>query len=258
MSESKVPGFYGKFPELGDFVNRRLPRGFLEPWDEWLQGAIAASREQLADGWLDYYLNAPVWCFALCGGICGELPWAGLVMPSVDRVGRYFPLTLAVSLPLDVNPLYLSIAAQAWYEQSTDVLLGALDEQGFSMEQFDGRVNALGNLDQTAGEGAVSGGFGFGSAWRIPLEADARTRSALPGLSHHLVLQRLGSYSLWWTAGSRYVAPSMLLAAALPEVRDFSALLTGDWQNGNWDDCLHLVRDDLDPAGFDAGGEPPA
>lgn len=255
MNEPKTPGFYGKFPELGDFVNRRLPRAFLDPWDEWLQGAIATSREQLAGQWLDYYLNAPVWCFVLCSGICGEMPWTGLVMPSVDRVGRYYPLTLAVSLPLDVNPLYLSVAAQPWYEQSTDILLSALDEQGFSMEQFDARVNSLGNLDQAAGEGAVSGGFGFGSAWRIPLGTDASTRVVLPGLSHHLVLQRLGGYSLWWTAGSRHVTPSMLLAAGLPEARDFPPLLTGDWQNGNWDDCLHLVRNDPGPDGIDTGRE---
>ena len=42
-----LPGFYGKIPLLGDFVSRRLPRHFIEPWDSWLQSAFAASREQL-------------------------------------------------------------------------------------------------------------------------------------------------------------------------------------------------------------------
>ena len=45
MAETSLPGFYGKFPELGDFVNRRMPRSFLDRWDEWLQNAIATSRQ---------------------------------------------------------------------------------------------------------------------------------------------------------------------------------------------------------------------
>jgi type VI secretion system protein ImpM len=255
MSTTPAPGFYGKFPELGDFVNRRLPRAFLDPWDEWLQGAIAATREQLGDQWLDYYLNAPVWSFVLCGGVCGETPWGGVVMPSVDRVGRYYPLTLALPLPLDVNPVYLSVAGRDWFERSADVLLGALDDQGFDMEQFDERVTALGDLDRVAANGAVSGQFGFGSAWRIPLDSGARTGAALPGLLHHLVWQRLGSYSLWWTAGSHHVAPSMLLTAMLPDAGDFFALLTGDWQRGNWDDCLRFVQGAAGIPEDDAGME---
>jgi type VI secretion system protein ImpM len=256
MSEQTGPGYYGKFPELGDFVNRRLPRAFLDPWDEWLQGAIATSREQLADGWLEHYLNAPIWCFVLSGGLCGELPWAGLLMPSVDRVGRYYPLTLACSLPLDVNPLQLSVDGRNWFEASTEVMLGALDEQDFDMESFDSRVTALGDVARVAGSGALSSQFGYGSAWRVPLDFDAGIVSVLPGLMHQLVLQRLGPYSLWWTAGSQYVEPSMLLTAALPAAHDFTALLTGDWQSGSWDECLSSARefDDVLADGDGAGG----
>ena len=243
MNQQNAPGFYGKFPELGDFVNRRMPRAFLDPWDEWLQSAIATSREQLADGWLDRYLNAPIWCFILSGGLCGETPWAGLLMPSVDRVGRYFPLTLAAPLPLDVNPVHLSIAARDWFDRSTAVMLSALDEQGFDMEAFDARVIGLGEVARIAEHGAVSSQFGYGSAWRIPLDADARIITILPGLMHQLVLQRLGTYSLWWSAGAQYVEPSMLLTAALPAPHDFAALLTGDWQSGSWDECLQSARE---------------
>lgn len=253
MDQPSGPGFYGKFPELGDFVNRRLPRAFLDPWDEWLQGAIATSREQLADKWLDVYLNAPIWCFILSGGLCGELPWAGLFMPSVDRVGRYYPLTIAAPLPLDVNPVQLSVDGREWFEQSAGVILTALDEQGFDMDTFDGRVIGLGDVARVAECGAVSSQFGYGSAWRIPLEHDARIDGILPGLMHQLVLQRLGAYSLWWTAGSQYVEPSLLLTAAMPPVHDFSALLTGDWKSGGWDECLQSASE-LDTLLDEAGG----
>ena len=98
-----IPGFYGKLPELGDFVNRRLPQNFIDPWDSWLQQAIATSRDQLGGNWLNNYLTSPIWRFAVSSGVVGESPWCGLLMPSVDRVGRYFPLTLACVLDEDIN-----------------------------------------------------------------------------------------------------------------------------------------------------------
>ena len=31
-----APGFWGKLPAAGDFVGRRLPAAFVEPWDRWV------------------------------------------------------------------------------------------------------------------------------------------------------------------------------------------------------------------------------
>ncbi|MET0382001.1 MAG: type VI secretion system-associated protein TagF, partial [Burkholderiaceae bacterium] len=90
-----VCGFYGKLPSEGDFVSRRLPWEFTTVWDEWLQQGMAASRQTLGGRWLDLYLSAPVWRFQLAPGVCGPLGWRGLFFASVDRVGRYFPLTIA-------------------------------------------------------------------------------------------------------------------------------------------------------------------
>jgi len=90
-------GFYGKLPGEGDFVTRRLPWEFTSAWDDWLQQGMQASRAALGDTWLDLYLSAPIWRFQLAPGVCGPLAWRGLFFASVDRVGRYFPLTLAFS-----------------------------------------------------------------------------------------------------------------------------------------------------------------
>jgi type VI secretion system protein ImpM len=84
------PGIYGKLPSNGDFVTRRLPATFLQPWDQWLQESTADSRDQLGRRWLEIYLTSPVWRFALSPGTTGQLPWAGVLMPSVDSVGRYW------------------------------------------------------------------------------------------------------------------------------------------------------------------------
>ena len=88
-------GFYGKLPSQGDFVTRRLPWEFTSGWDDWLQQGMHASRAALGERWLALYLSAPVWRFQLGPGVCGPLGWRGVFFASVDRVGRYFPLTLA-------------------------------------------------------------------------------------------------------------------------------------------------------------------
>ncbi|MGK9169326.1 type VI secretion system-associated protein TagF [Inquilinus limosus] len=119
-------GIFGKLPWLGDFVTRRLPRSFVEPWDSWLQAGMAATRETLGDAWLDSFLTAPVWRFLLPAGSAGPAA-AGVLMPSVDRVGRYFPLTLAVPLDADPPP-DAPLTTGPWFDALEDAALAALEE----------------------------------------------------------------------------------------------------------------------------------
>ena len=88
-------GFSGKLPARGDFVRAGLPRDFADPWHEWQSVVIAGSRAIMGEAWLGAFLEAPVWRFILSAGLCGPKPVVGLIMPSVDKVGRYFPLTFA-------------------------------------------------------------------------------------------------------------------------------------------------------------------
>ncbi len=94
MSPALEVGFYGKLPSHGDFLRRRVSDAFVGVWDGWLQECLTASRASLGDRWLDIYLTSPVWRFACAAGVCGRSPVIGVMAPSVDRVGRYFPLTL--------------------------------------------------------------------------------------------------------------------------------------------------------------------
>lgn len=125
MTEVLV-GFEGKLPSRGDFISRGLPRSFLSPWRSWVDASLAASRRTLGEGWELAWLEAPVWRFTLPGGACGPDAVLGLTLPSVDRVGRHYPLTVAAvfigqaALPsatdwLDVTePLAMSALAEDW------------------------------------------------------------------------------------------------------------------------------------------------
>lgn len=93
-----APAWYGKLPGLGDFASRRLRPDQVEFWDGWLATGMQRLQEQDPSGWLDRYLAAPSWRFLLMPGVLGQAPSAGVLMPSVDRVGRYFPLLLLLEL----------------------------------------------------------------------------------------------------------------------------------------------------------------
>ncbi len=120
-------GLFGKLPARGDFVQLGLPGTFVRPWDAWLQHAMAGSQARMGDAWLPAFLESPVWRFVLPGGMCGTGAVLGLLMPSVDRVGRYYPLTLAAVFPPGggVPP---SDIAEPWLEACETAGRAALDE----------------------------------------------------------------------------------------------------------------------------------
>ena len=113
-------------------------------WDGWLQECLAASRAALGERWLDIYLTSPAWRFACAAGACGPAPVVGVMVPSVDRVGRYFPLTSSPSCPTSADrrprpatPRRSSTPPSAW---SIETL--AADHVDF--ERFDSAVDAAG------------------------------------------------------------------------------------------------------------------
>lgn len=235
--EPGTAGFYGKLPSLGDFITRRLPAPFVQPWDLWLRGSLAASQTQLAQDWLDHYLTSPLWRFALSRGIAGQTGWAGVLMPSVDRVGRYFPLTLAAPLAPGANP-FRSLCAPEWFERAEAIALSGLADD-FDLDGFDAQVLALGTPawgtePQWAEQADAGDRLGSLDAWRLEVHSPAHLMDACPNLLAHALGELFFAYSLWWTSGSERVAPSLLACQGLPAPEGFAALLGGDWTGAGW------------------------
>lgn len=91
-----LAGFFGKLPARGDFVAAGLSTELVTAWDNWAQQRLVESRDTLGEDWTTLWLTTPAWRFALPAGQCGTRTITGVLMPSVDRVGRYFPLLAAV------------------------------------------------------------------------------------------------------------------------------------------------------------------
>jgi len=235
-----TPGFYGKIPSLGDFVSRRLPRHFITPWETWLQEAIANSREQLGNSWLDNYLTSPLWRFALTPGICGENSWAGIIMPSVDRVGRYYPLTLAAPLDPAQNLFRLMESSEGWFLRMESLALSCL-EDNFKIEELEQQLRTTGNpstesagasLPDLAGQRGSPGQ----NAWHAHLESQSALRSIYPGFLPQLMKRLLFAYSIWWTQGSERISPSLLICQGLPHIKGAGGLIDGAWSEHGWEE----------------------
>lgn len=206
-------GFYGKLASRGDFVSRGLPTSFITGWDTWLAAGIAHSQAAMGEGWLQAYLVSPLWRFAVAAGVCGEQAVAGVVMPSVDRVGRYFPLTVACVLPAGADLASLPGGHEAWFGQAEALMLQSLEE-GAGFEAFEAGVQALPPLVP----GQAPTGEQQGPWVRLASLDNGATRLWL----QHWACQ---GASLWWGEGSEQVAAGVRRCDGLPPAPAFAGLL---------------------------------
>jgi len=216
-------GFYGKLPTYGDFIQKRLPSDFINPWHEWLQSGMLACREKNPEGWLSYYLNCPAWSFVLAAGICGQQAVAGVTIPSVDRVGRYFNFTLASILPADVVPTVFASTQSEWLDSLESLALSILEEE---LDQ-DGIEDSINNLSAELSWNSNSH-FTFNSDLehtRVISSESAGAPELIPGMLHELITKEHDSYGLWWHHGSPQVTAQLLSCAGMPTGKTYLGLM---------------------------------
>ncbi len=236
-------GLYGKLPSHGDFLRRRTSDAFVDRWDSWLQGCMAASRSALGERWLDVYLTSPAWRFVCASGTCGAAPVLGLMVPSVDRVGRYFPLTLVVELPEGISVFAAATDSAPFFDSAERLLIETLAADYVDFEEFDERVISLADellpltsqrkvvLDPAAA--SILNGDAQAS-WQLPIGSTEDLAPVFGQLLSHRLSAMYDPLVLWWTEGSSIVEPSCLIAKGLPRPDAFGALLDGSWAQHRW------------------------
>jgi len=203
-SERPLAGWFGKLPALGDFASRRLPSAWVEAWDAWLQQELVRARAAGDEAaWLSQYLVAPVRRFWLAPGLLGADAWLGVLMPSVDSVGRYFPFTLTTPLPAGHDDVVDALADAPWLDAAEALSRQVLDPE-FDVAALE---QALPDLPALHGDR------------RTEANAEAQVAQQLREAQTRL-------RSVWWCEGAA-VAGDYIVADGLPCDATFDALLRG-------------------------------
>jgi len=234
-------GFYGKLPSHGDFLRRRVSDAFVDAWDAWLRECLAASRATLGDRWLNVYLTSPAWRFVCAAGACGPAPVIGLVAPSVDQVGRYFPLTLVGELPGDVS-LVTAASSPRFFEAAERLVVETLATERVDFDRFDRRVAELEReltsvvlppavvLDPAAAAILTDSP----QAWQVPLADSAGVSGAFEQLLSQHLEAKFRPLVMLWSDGSTAIEPCCLVVKGLPGPESYPALLDGSWAARRW------------------------
>lgn len=223
----EAPGWYGKMAVLGDFASRRLPQHFIDACDAWLARGVDASRARLGARWLDVYLTGPIWRFAWAPGIIDAQWWYGVMMPSVDKVGRYFPLVVARvadSLPGSADGLQ---AYAAWYAHLSAAALGTL-RPGASLDDFESSLARAPALLAAAPSASIDASALPGRI-RHTLQGTPSLPSWVQALLLNEAQQRFAGHSLWWPDHADSPDNSLSVGLGLPQPEQFHELLEGRW-----------------------------
>ena len=222
-------GLYGKLPLKRDFIAIATPRDFLAVWEPWLQGGMTASQFKLGAAWQAAFLRAPIWRFWLGAELCGTTV-AGAFMPSVDEIGRYFPLTILARAdagmaipPPELDP------QDAWFRTAEELLLSALDHEA----EFEAVKAAVDELAPPSDRLPSPMPMGVTRVAErtvvVPCKADslAELLAAVRAERHARVY---AGDTYWWTTGGEGYRPLAMMSQGMPDPHLFTAMLTGAFQ----------------------------
>lgn len=204
----------------------------MAPWDQWLATEIQTRSANSARQWLNAYLQSPTYHFVAgpdCITSAQHQPMAGVLMPSVDKVGRYFPLAICTLLPALPNNIRDTAVLMQWLQQLDDIAANALHED-WSIAAFEDALTLHPAPTQ--------------SPTATTEQADILTLPNQPDIYEamtlhqpcHVTSQRLtqawspvdadsSPKSWWWKAPTiDFATPSISVYSGLPQGIDFASL----------------------------------
>ena len=182
------------------------------------------SQDLIGDNWLDIYLTSPIWRFALSSGCIDHNAWAGILVPSVDSVGRYFPLTLLAPIDNNSNLFQFQQNSDAWYLSLQEIAMAALQNS----LPADAVMQQLSQLETPTSPAQSKQPLNNGA--RVATGSSIDINSSFAPLLGDIYAQSCPSHSLWWCQGSQRMSPTSLISPALPEPSQYASMLGGDWQ----------------------------
>lgn len=215
---------YGKLISKRDFIAVDLPNGFLARWEPWLQGSMSAAMHEFGQGWPQIFFTAPIWRFWFGSAVLGTQV-LGVMMPSMDGVGRQFPLTLLATPPQGrIFRSLLHDPQAGWFEKAEDFLLATLDDGA----SYESTIQAMKAHDLPAAAMIPDLPEGVSELAGVKIAVGHPDADYAMPLSGLLAAQRAAqdeTRTLWWTIGGEHYPPLAFEAAGLPPASLFAQMM---------------------------------
>ncbi|WP_293266704.1 type VI secretion system-associated protein TagF [Neptunomonas sp.] len=210
-----VISVYGKLPSHADFVSHCVDPELTSELYDWTQQVVFHSKENMGEtSWLTAYLISPVWRFYLPETEQRKKSIIGVMIPSVDAVGRYFPMFLVFEI--DAQGMKTE-----WLYREANPLFSLLEGVGIQALQERLSLNQVIDLLE-----AKTSAFDLGESLLLPKETQKNVIHIEELLEKPL--SNMGDVTLWWSAMELNGFSSPLCSFSdLPTVADYQFLLTG-------------------------------
>jgi type VI secretion system protein ImpM len=153
--------------------------------------------------------------------VCGRQGMAGLLMVSVDTVGRYFPLTIAAVSVTTLAAALGGAESQPWFARAEAIALEVLADHA----TYEGFLDAIQSLTPVNASAASSPDARY----------EAREAPDLTAALLAMTGESAGSDgTLWWSEGGSGLRPMALSCSGLPEPDRAIAFFDGEWARRGW------------------------
>jgi type VI secretion system protein ImpM len=147
------------------------------------------------------------------------------MMPSVDRVGRYYPLTVAVLFEPSLQIPFLFTTGNAWFEQLEDAAIMSL-EGNLDINAFDELIQTIPPFSLPVSLSPQQQSFSERKTFHIALDNCQQMGDAFVELNANLLSTFMPGYSLWNCAGSEHSQSELFACQGLPPVGSFAGFLS--------------------------------
>lgn len=209
------PGWFGKIATLGDFAQRRWPAHVVRTCDAWLSQAMHMGPSRLGDRWWPTYLTAPLLRFAWMPGVVDEAWWFGVLMPSCDDVGRYFPLVVSTSRPAPPADAEALQHLDRWHAHVSEAATATL--AGASLDAFEASLHRAPSWPRSGPRP------GFDAAGHS--RSDAFHLRMSQGTVADATAQQRSGLGFWWRDALGHPDTRTWTEAGLPRGERFADLL---------------------------------
>jgi len=210
-------GLFGKHPGYGDFVRVVLSDVAVEGLTNWMDTSLHEMREHLGNRWGGFWDNAQDLRFWIGHEVFGH-SLCGVLRASEDRVGRRYPLVLAVEQS-DIAPPVVD-ADQSLYD--------ALEHHFAEMQPGKDAAALLEGLDQSGldiGPESPTAKAEGSRLWAHHPEDDLTALLTATATEDANRARLARSY--WWSAPQKGRHPLWLGQAGLPDAPSLAWLLNG-------------------------------